>query len=72
MGVEVIDCCGLSCPEPVLQTRKALQEAGTDTITVKVDTVTAKDNVSRAAKSKGWRVQVKVEDGGLFILTLSR
>jgi tRNA 2-thiouridine synthesizing protein A len=67
----VIDCCGLSCPEPVLKTRKALQETGADTITVKVDTVTAKDNVTRAAKSMGWQVQIKEEEDGLFILTLT-
>ena len=66
MGVEVIDCCGLSCPEPVLQTRKALQEAGTDTITVKVDTVTAKDNVSRAAKSRAGNCRSKWKTAAFF------
>ena len=42
---ELIDCRGLSCPEPVLQVRRALQETGEKTLHVLVSSAVARDNV---------------------------
>jgi len=61
-----IDCRGLKCPEPVLKTRKALAE-GAGNFTVLVDNETARDNVSRFARTSGHDVKVTETDGGFLI-----
>ncbi len=68
---EIVDCRGLSCPEPVMQARQALQQAPEDTVTVIVSNAVARDNVSRAANSMGWQVTVE-EDGEDFKLNLNK
>ena len=70
MGGIVVDARGLSCPQPVILARRAIQE-GAFPIEVWVDTVTSRDNVTRAAQKLGCTVQVS-EIGGEFRLTLSR
>ncbi len=50
-----IDARGLSCPQPVILTRKALQESEGDEVLVLVDTVTQVYNCTRAAGKLGWR-----------------
>ncbi len=64
-----VDARGLSCPQPVLVTRKAMKKAGQGTIEVLVETGTSRDNVSRMARKEGWQVEViEVEDGFKLIL----
>ena len=58
----IIDAKGLSCPQPVILTLNAIKKIKTGELTVLVDTQTSKENVNRAAKSKGWNVE-KVESG---------
>lgn len=67
-----LDARGLSCPEPVIRTRKAIAAAGAgETIAVLVETVTSRENVRRAAQSMGCRVTVDdAEDG--FCLTIEK
>lgn len=57
-----IDCRGLSCPEPVIRTKRALKEnpAGIDVI---VDDRAARENVPRYAEAVGYRAVVS-EDAG--------
>jgi tRNA 2-thiouridine synthesizing protein A len=52
-----IDTCGMSCPQPVLMTKKALEESpeGLDII---VDNNTAKGNVERFLKNSGYKVTI--------------
>lgn len=64
-----VDCSGLSCPEPVIQARKAMQEPGIEEVRVKVDSTVARDNVSRAAKALGWQVEI-TEEKDHFLLIL--
>jgi len=66
----VIDARGLSCPQPVILVRKAIQ-AGQLPLEVMVDTVTARDNVTRMAEKAGCKVQW-AETGGEFKLTIVR
>ncbi len=66
-----IDCRGLSCPEPVIRTRQALQQAEESPVTVIVSNAVARDNISRAAKSIGWQTEIET-DGEDFRLTLSK
>lgn len=59
-----IDTCGMSCPQPVLMTKNALEQTpeGADII---VDNNTAKENVQRFLKHSGYSISVK-EDGDVF------
>lgn len=63
-----VDARGLSCPLPVINTKKAL-EGSDKQITVIVDNATARDNVTRLAKSKKCSVSVE-KKGNDFYLTL--
>ena len=65
-----VDARGLSCPQPVILTRNAIQ-AGAFPIEVLVETVTSRENVKRAAEKAGCTVQVEEIDGE-FKLTLTR
>lgn len=52
--VTTVDARGLSCPQPVILTRQALQQADSGEITVLVDTMTQVHNCTRAAAKLGW------------------
>ena len=52
----IVDAVGLSCPQPVLMTLNMIKEIQKGEIIIKVDTDTSKENVSRAAESRGWDV----------------
>ena len=68
--VKTVDARGLSCPQPVILARKAIQE-GQFPIEVLVETVTSRENVRRASEKLGCRVTVE-EMGGEFKLVLSK
>lgn len=50
-----VDARGLSCPQPVMATRKALDGRSDGRVEVLVDTATSRDNVARFGENKGWR-----------------
>ncbi len=65
----VIDARGLSCPQPVLMTLAEIKGMNEGEVVVLVDTDTSKENVSRAATSKGWQVsEVHAEGSGYRII----
>ena len=69
---EQVDARGLSCPQPVVVTRKKMDQIGKGTIEVMVDTATSRDNIERMANNQGWQVEIKEkEDEFLLILTKS-
>jgi len=53
-----IDTRGLSCPQPVLLMLQAIEKGQNNEFLVLVDTETAKENVIRAATSKGWQASI--------------
>ena len=67
--IKELDTRGLSCPQPVLNTKKALEELKEGMIKVIVDNIAARDNVRRFAESQGFSVEVD-EKGGDFYLKL--
>jgi len=67
-----VDARGLSCPQPVIMTMAKIKEMGTGEFTVLVDTDTSKENVSRAASSKGWDVKDVQPDGDGYRITLKK
>ena len=58
----IVDARGLLCPEPVVLTQRAIKD-GTAQLTVLVDDVAAKENVTRFAASRGYDVSVGEENG---------
>ncbi len=69
---EIVDARGLSCPQPVLDTLNRIAAMGKGTLEVLVDTEASKENVSRAARAKGWTLEAVAEDGGEYRLTISK
>ena len=67
---KTVDARGLSCPQPVILTRKAIEE-GVFPLEVLVETVTSRENVRRAAEKLGCQVAV-TEMGDEFKLTVTR
>lgn len=59
MDERTIDARGKACPQPVIETRKALQAGGTTSLLVLVDNQAASENVSRMAHSLGHAVEVE-------------
>jgi len=64
-----VDARGLSCPQPVILTLNEINSGRDPQINILVDTETSKENVSRAAVSKGCSIiEVVPESGGYRIL----
>jgi len=57
-----VDARGLSCPEPVIMTRKALA-SNEDAYEILVDNVASKENVTRYAEHQGYQVSIDENDG---------
>lgn len=68
---KVYDARGLSCPEPVLVARGALNENKSGGFTVLVSNVTSKNNVSIFLENKGMKTNV-VADGDDFKIEVSK
>lgn len=61
-----VDAAGLSCPEPVLLTKKAVDE-GPSELEVIVDNNVSKENVKRFLESHGYKVEVKEKDEDILV-----
>lgn len=68
----LVDATGLSCPQPVLLTRRALRDHPDMPVAVLVDTGTSRDNVRRLGEREGCHVAVEEHLDGGFRLLLSR
>lgn len=68
--MNTVDARGLSCPQPVILAKKAIEE-GQFPIQVLVETVTSRENVRRMAEKAGYKVAVE-QSGDEFKLTISR
>jgi len=67
-----VDVRGLSCPMPVIKTKRALDSvASGDAVLVILDDATARDNVTRLAKSKKCTISEEVK-GEEYHLTLTK
>jgi tRNA 2-thiouridine synthesizing protein A len=68
----IVDARGFSCPQPVLMTLDEIKKVDKGEIQVLVDTDTSKENVGRAATSKGWEVKDIQEEGEGYRITISK
>ena len=65
-----VDARGLSCPEPVIRAKNAM-ESGDKEYEILVDNVVAKENVSRFATHQGYQVQA-TDQGDDILLKLTK
>lgn len=68
---EVKDARGLLCPEPVLIAKREMDQLGSGTFRVLVDTAAARDNIIRLAKNQKWEISIE-PNRDEFILTLKK
>ncbi len=69
--MQIIDCRGRACPQPVMETKKALEESGEAEIQIIVDNPASKENVQRFAENQGHQVSVSEGKEGIT-LTIQR
>jgi selenium metabolism protein YedF len=60
--MKTIDCTGKTCPLPVIETKKALEEGHLDALSIIVDNPTSLENVMRFLQSQGFSVSVMEEN----------
>ena len=63
-----IDCRGLACPAPVLQTKEAVEREHPNVIKVVVDNEASKENVSRFMKSQNLEVTIRQEGNDFHVI----
>lgn len=62
-----IDCKGLKCPQPVINTKKFFDSIDEGQATVIVDNDVSKNNVSKFAESNGFKYKVEEKEGLYYI-----
>ena len=66
--MKTLDACGMSCPEPLLMLKNALETE--KEVTLLLDDRNALDNCSYYAKRRGYTVNVAA-DGGRYTLHIA-
>lgn len=62
-----IDARGLACPQPVILTKKALEELESGEVITIVDNVTARENLSRLATNLNCEYAVEEKEGCYYV-----
>ena len=62
---QTVDARGLPCPQPVIQTRKAMEEGG-EVLSI-VDSETSQRNVTRMAEKSGATVEAEQLEDGIYL-----
>lgn len=66
----IIDACGLSCPQPVVLTQKAIKD-GKESFTIKVDSVVSKENIIRCVCKYKMKCEI-TEEGDEIIINVKK
>ncbi len=64
-----VDARGKACPQPVLMTKKALENMDEGVLTVIVDNFASKENVIKFLQSNGYSYELAEKDGCFYIDT---
>lgn len=64
---KIVDARNLSCPHPVILTKKAMTEGESNELTTIVNQQVALENVTKLAKSQGYKYVVEEKDGDYYI-----
>jgi len=62
-----IDCRGMACPQPVLTTKKAMEESPDKEFILIVDNPSARDNVERFAQTQGAKVEIELRGNDFYL-----
>lgn len=68
----MIDARGLSCPQPVILIKNAVEKTHEAQYTLLTDNIACVENVSRFAESAGYKAEYKKENEEEFLVTLTR
>lgn len=68
----IIDCKGLNCPTPVINTKKYFDNLESGIGVVIVDNEVAKNNVAKFAQGNGFTYEVEVKEENLFYITITK
>jgi selenium metabolism protein YedF len=66
----ILDCSGLTCPQPVMQTREALEKMEGGRLRVILDNESSHINVRRFAESQGHQVHTKEMEGLFHVMIM--
>lgn len=66
-----IDARGLSCPQPMLLAKEAIEAGDADKIEVTVDCEASIENISRLAVKKNWEAST-ADSGDVTVITLTK
>ena len=67
-----VDARGLSCPQPVIMMLNEIEKGKEKEIVVLVDTDTSKENVMRAAESRGCQVKDISPEKEAYRITITK
>ena len=68
----IINCKGLNCPIPVVNTKKYFDNLESGVGVTIVDNEVAKNNVVKFAKGNGFTYEVEEKEGNLFYITITK
>lgn len=71
MGTKTLDLRGLSCPLPVFETKKVVDDRAFDECIVLVDTKASVENIVRLVSSRG-DITCTVEEKDDFVINLKK
>lgn len=71
MSKKILDCRGLACPQPVIQTKKELERQEVLEVEVLVDNTTARENLLKLGRSMDIPVQGTEKDG-YYVLSFQK
>jgi len=65
-----VDARRLSCPKPALLAKQALDSMNGGTVKVLVSNAAARENVSRLAENKGWRIEIASQSEDILLILI--
>ncbi|MBN3347846.1 sulfurtransferase-like selenium metabolism protein YedF [Clostridium botulinum] len=68
---KIIDCKGLKCPQPVINTKKYFDSIEEGQATTIVDNEVAKNNIIKLAEKNGFKSEVEEKDS-LYYITMAK
>ena len=69
--MKVIDCKGLKCPTPVINTKKYFDSIDAGQAEIIVDNEVAKNNICKFSESNGFKYEV-LQEGEFFNITITK
>jgi len=71
MGTKTLDLRGLSCPQPVLETKQAIEDPLFDELAILVDTKTSVENIQRLVSDRK-DIRYTIEEQDDFTINLMK